>query len=132
MEAVGVADNPGAGFNPDNEIGDRCAALSALFSILFTYPDLTVGPTHCRPFGPLSGLETASPWSLEEAADNSPGRKTGVGSDQRIERRRCGTKPNYTEIGFTKINPFKINDKDLLRASLISDFRFNPWRGFTA
>jgi hypothetical protein len=62
MEAVGVADNPGAGFNPDYEIGDRCAAPSALFSILFTYPDLTVGPTHCRPFGPLSvGLKQAHP-----------------------------------------------------------------------
>lgn len=109
-----------------------CRTFGALFhSIHLSRPD---GRAYSLPAlrASLCGLETASLLSLEEAADNSPGRKTGVGSDQRIERRRCGTKPNYTEIGFTKINPFKINDKDLLRASLISDFRFNLWREFTA
>ena len=83
MEAVGVADNPGAGFNPDYEIGDRCAAPSALFSILFTYPDLTVGPTHCRHFGHLM-LDSRRPTELTHSCRRNVAFLTPVLCQNRI------------------------------------------------
>src|SRR5512136_2129206 len=38
-----------------------CAAPSVLISSPSTYPDLTVGPIHCRPFGPIpASFETVT------------------------------------------------------------------------
>jgi hypothetical protein len=46
--------------------------------------------------------------SLEEAAVDSPGR-SGRGNGNRLdERRRCGTKSIFDEIGFSQIARLKI------------------------
>jgi hypothetical protein len=65
-----------------------------------------------------------APWpSLEEAADNSRGREAVVEGNSSIERRRCGTKSNFGEIGFLGINALKIKDKDMLYVHPISELR---------
>jgi hypothetical protein len=67
-----------------------------------------------------------APWqSLEEAADNSRGREAVVEGNLSIERRRCGTKSNFGEIGFSGINPLKIKDKDRLYVYPILELRLN-------
>ena len=50
-----------------------CAAPSALFSIAFAYPDLTVGPIYCRPFGPQQPPNAKNYAALSETAP-LPGR----------------------------------------------------------
>jgi hypothetical protein len=63
---------------------------------------------------PSFDKQVRAPWqSLEEAADNSRGREAVVEGNLSIERRRCGTKSNFGEIGFSGINPLKIKDKDM-------------------
>jgi hypothetical protein len=66
-----------------------------------------------------------APWlSLEEAADDSRGREAVVEGNSSIERRRCGTKSNFGEIGFLGINALKIKDKDMVYVYPISELRF--------
>jgi hypothetical protein len=48
--------------------------------------------------------------SLEEAADDSRGRKAVVKGNPIIEPRWGGTESNFGEIGFSGIKPLKIND----------------------
>jgi hypothetical protein len=61
--------------------------------------------------------------SLEEAAENSLGREAEVLIDPRVERRRCGTKSNFVEIRFSRINLLKIKDKNPFRIFPISESR---------
>jgi hypothetical protein len=49
-----------------------CRTFGARF-LLSLNPDLTVGPIHCRPYGPYHVFE-----SLEEAAMNRPDRQVGI------------------------------------------------------
>jgi hypothetical protein len=70
--------------------------------------------------------------SLEEAVENSLGREAEVSIDPRVERRRCGTKSNFVEIGFSRINLLKIKGKNPLRIFPISESRFNAEVGFRA
>ena len=86
-------------------------------------------------------------WSLEEATENSPGRKAGVWSvyilrpegpivarpgrkagiknGRTNERRRCGTKSNVGEIGFPRVNSLNMKNKDLFQILAISESEFN-------
>jgi hypothetical protein len=69
----------------DNSRSMQCRAFGA-HAAFASYPGLTAGPGHWRPFGPVPGnrFGTGQETSAEGAQEARPGRQAGIGGSGRM------------------------------------------------